>query len=59
MPAHIYFRTGDYAAAVKSNLEAIKAEEEYQRRQPNPPPGIMGYSNHNFQQPRGRGVHER
>ena len=29
MPAHIYIRTGDYAAAVKTNQEAAKADRAY------------------------------
>ena len=29
MPAHIYIRTGDYAAAVKTNQEAATADEAY------------------------------
>ncbi len=29
MPAHIYIRTGDYAAAVKTNLEAAAADRAY------------------------------
>jgi tetratricopeptide (TPR) repeat protein len=29
MPSHIYMRTGDYAAAVKSNVAAIAADTEY------------------------------
>jgi len=47
MPSHIYFRTGDYAAAVKSNQQAIAADERYRREEPAPPAGFMGYSNHN------------
>ncbi len=29
MPAHIYIRTGDYDAAVRTNLDAAKADEAY------------------------------
>jgi pimeloyl-ACP methyl ester carboxylesterase len=29
MPAHIYIRTGDYAAAAKSNMEAAAVDREY------------------------------
>lgn len=29
MPAHIYMRTGDYSAAVKSNADAITADRSY------------------------------
>ena len=31
MPAHIYMRTGDYSAAVKSNADAIAADRGYLR----------------------------
>ena len=34
MPSHIYLRTGDYAAAVRSNQQAIAADRNYLRRQP-------------------------
>lgn len=47
MPSHIYLRTGDYAAAVASNRQAIAADENYQRQQSVAPPGVMGYSSHN------------
>jgi len=47
MPSHIYMRTGDYAAAVRSNLQAIAADRNYLRRQPAAAPGAMGYANHN------------
>jgi tetratricopeptide (TPR) repeat protein len=46
MPAHIYLRTGDYAAAVRNNLQAVAADKEYHRQQPDPPAGTMGYANH-------------
>ena len=46
MPSHIYLRTGDYAAAVKSNRQAVAADREYRRQQPVEPPGAMGYANH-------------
>jgi tetratricopeptide (TPR) repeat protein len=46
MPSHIYLRTGDYAAAVRSNLQAVAADRDYRRQQPVAPPGVMGYSNH-------------
>lgn len=29
MPAHVYIRTGDYAAAAKSNVEAAEADQAY------------------------------
>jgi tetratricopeptide (TPR) repeat protein len=47
MPSHIYLRVGDYAAAVRSNLQAIAADRNYLRLQPVAPPGVMRYSNHN------------
>lgn len=47
MPSHIYLRTGDYAAAVRSNQRAIAADEDYRRQQPAAPAGAMGYANHN------------
>jgi tetratricopeptide (TPR) repeat protein len=47
MPSHIYLRTGDYAAAVRSNQQAIAADQDYRRQQPAAPPGAMGYANHN------------
>lgn len=48
MPAHIYMRTGDYAAAAKSNEDAARADREYIRAS-----GAMGvypvmYYNHNL-----------
>jgi tetratricopeptide (TPR) repeat protein len=46
MPSHIYLRTGDYAAAVRSNLQAIAVDRDYRRQQPLVPPGVMGYANH-------------
>jgi tetratricopeptide (TPR) repeat protein len=47
MPSHIYLRTGDYAAAVRSNREAIAVDRNYQRLQPAGTPAFMGYANHN------------
>jgi len=47
MPAHIYLRTGEYAAAVDANRRAIAADEAYRKLQPMAPAGVMGYSNHN------------
>ena len=32
MPAHIYFRTGDYADAVKNNAEAARVDRSYARK---------------------------
>ena len=46
MPSHIYLRIGDYPAAVRSNEQAIAADQEYKRQQPMAPPGVMGYANH-------------
>ena len=46
MPSHIYLRTGDYPAAVKSNQQAVAADQEYRRQQPVEPAGVMGYANH-------------
>ena len=34
MPSHIYLRTGDYAAAVRSNQQAIAADRNYRRSSP-------------------------
>lgn len=47
MPSHIYLRVGDYAAAVRSNQQAIAADQNYRRQQPTAPPGVMAYSSHN------------
>ncbi len=47
MPSHVYLRTGDYAAAVRCNQQAIAADGNYRRQQPAAPPGVMGYSSHN------------
>jgi len=47
MPSHIYVRVGNYAAAVRSNQQAIIADANYRRQQTSTPPGAMGYSNHN------------
>jgi len=49
MPSHIYMRVGDYAAAVRSNQQAIGADRNYRREQHFAPPGVTGYSNHNQQ----------
>lgn len=48
MPSHIYIRTGDYAAAAKSNEDAAKADLEYIKRS-----GVKGmypamYYSHNL-----------
>jgi tetratricopeptide (TPR) repeat protein len=34
MPAHIYIRTGDYVAAVKSNEQAVAADDAFHRAHP-------------------------
>jgi len=47
MPSHIYLRTGDYAAAVRSNERAIGADRSYRLLEPDAPPGVMGYADHN------------
>ena len=47
MPSHIYLRSGYYAAAVRSNQQAIEADRNYRSQQPDLPAGSMGYSNHN------------
>src|SRR5271154_2645338 len=39
MPSHIYIRTGDYAAAVKSNQQAVAVDNNT----PRPPGGDMSY----------------
>ncbi len=48
MPAHVYIRTGDYAAAVKTNEDAAAADRAYIRT--NDAPGIysMMYYSHNL-----------
>jgi tetratricopeptide (TPR) repeat protein len=49
MPAHIYMRTGDYAAAVKSNQDATAADREYFKNLGGPNITYkLGYSEHNF-----------
>jgi tetratricopeptide (TPR) repeat protein len=49
MPAHIYIRTGDYAAAVKANQAAIAADDKYISCCHPPPRGVypVMYYNHN------------
>jgi hypothetical protein len=44
MSSHIYLRTGDYAAAVRSNEQAIAADKHYRGPQS---PQAMAYANHN------------
>jgi tetratricopeptide (TPR) repeat protein len=52
MPAHIYMRTGDYSAAVKSNLDAIATDRiylKYLRDLSTTNSGYQfGYAEHNF-----------
>jgi len=48
MPAHIYIRTGDYNAAVRTNQDAVKADEAYMQAS-----GVQGiypmmYYSHNL-----------
>ena len=48
MPAHIYMRTGDYDASVKSNLQGVDVDEAYLKT--NPVSGMYGvmYYSHNL-----------
>jgi tetratricopeptide (TPR) repeat protein len=49
MPAHIYIRTGDYAGAVKSNVDAVETDKVYLReRQITNATYVLGYTNHNL-----------
>jgi len=49
MPAHIYIRTGDYDAAVKSNEQAVAVDNTYQRAMANPNMMyLMMYGEHNI-----------
>ncbi len=49
MPAHIYMRTGDYAAAVKSNQAAIAADRAYFNLQGTSNITYrLGYAEHNY-----------
>jgi tetratricopeptide (TPR) repeat protein len=49
MPSHIFMRSGDYAAAVKSNQEAVAVDRQYLRdRQITNPVYAVGYANHNL-----------
>jgi len=52
MPAHIYMRTGDYSAAVKSNADAIASDRnyvKYLRELGTTNPGYqLSYAEHNF-----------
>ena len=48
MPAHVYFRTGDYAAAVTSCLKAKTADEEYLQAHPLMAMSYKGYAEHNL-----------
>lgn len=49
MPAHLYVRTGEYAAAVKSNLAAVALDQEYLRNLATTNLGYkLGYAEHNL-----------
>jgi len=49
MPAHIYIRTGDYEAAVKSNEQAVAVDNTYKRAMANPNMMyLMMYGEHNL-----------
>jgi len=49
MPAHIYIRTGDYEAAVKSNAQAVAVDNTYKRAMANPDlMYLMMYGEHNL-----------
>lgn len=49
MPSHIYVRTGDYSAAVKSNEDAIAADKLYlSSKIPNNSAYVVGYAEHNL-----------
>jgi tetratricopeptide (TPR) repeat protein len=47
MPSHIYMRTGDYAAAVRSNEKAAEADRDYIRLTGAEGLYAVGYYNHN------------
>jgi tetratricopeptide (TPR) repeat protein len=49
MPSHIYIRTGDYAAAVKSNQAAVEVDNQLAReRAARDPSYALGYGEHNL-----------
>jgi pimeloyl-ACP methyl ester carboxylesterase len=48
MPSHIYIRTGDYAEAAQSNVDAIAADREYITKTGNQGLYTMMYYNHNI-----------
>ena len=49
MPAHIYIRTGDYEAAVRSNEQAVAVDNTYKRAMANPNMMyLMMYGEHNL-----------
>jgi tetratricopeptide (TPR) repeat protein len=49
MPAHIYIRTGDYEAAVKSNQQAVAVDDAYHRARSDPNlTYTLSYSAHNI-----------
>lgn len=48
MPSHIYIRTGDYADAAHSNVDAIVADREYLQKSGSQGVYTMMYYNHNI-----------
>jgi pimeloyl-ACP methyl ester carboxylesterase/tetratricopeptide (TPR) repeat protein len=48
MPSHIYIRTGDYAEAAQSNVDAIAADREYMTKTGAQGLYTMMYYNHNI-----------
>ena len=48
MPSHIYMRVGDYAAAAKSNEQAIAADQAYFKTRNVTGPYVMMYYPHNI-----------
>jgi len=48
MPAHVYIRTGDYDAAVKTNEEAAAADRAYLKGDTSPSMYSMMYYSHNL-----------
>jgi tetratricopeptide (TPR) repeat protein len=48
MPSHIYMRTGDYAAAVRSNEQAAEVDRDYIRLTGAQGLYAVGYYNHNL-----------
>jgi tetratricopeptide (TPR) repeat protein len=48
MPAHVYIRTGDYAAAVKTNQDAVAVDRAYLKNSGEPGIYSMMYYSHNL-----------